>query len=277
MTGLVPSINVLRNSALALCAASLLAACGDNIPEATDDQLLQLLASDSAFLGSDRPLSIARGTVECVRVLSGLDEEIFKDMPAEMLGTMKTGCRQELDKRLKDEAKNPMGFQLAHFEKKDLAERISKLKETTDEANRKAAQEQRQREEQEARAKTERELEELKVQYAAFVASIDERIASARPICDDWTTSQEALKKKDKWTNWAYRRPSSICTDEITQIKAMAAQHLEALNAAEVSGRGTFYNFRKPYFGNASPEWFDEQVKTLTEEVETMKTSLDNG
>lgn len=269
------SLTALRNGALALSLAPALAACGDKVPEATDDQLLQILASDSVFSSSDRPLSIPKSAVECVRVLSGLDEEIFKDMPAEMLETMKTGCRQELDKHLKDEAKNPMGFQLAHFENKELAERITKLKETSDEANRKAAQERRQHEEREARAKAERELEELKSQYAGFVQSIDQRIQSARPICDEWIAAQTALKKKkNKWNNWSYRQPSPICTDGIAQIRTTAATHLDTLSATEVSGRGTFFNFNKPYFGNASPEWLDEQVKKLNEDVERMKVDL---
>jgi len=257
-----------------LCVAPVLAACGEKTPEATDAQLLDLLGSRSTFIRSDAPLRISRSTVECVRLIANLDEDILKDMPAEMLGVMKTECRRELDNRLKDEAANPMGFQLAHFENSELAERITQLKESTDEANRQAEQERRQREEDEARASAERELEDLRTQYAAFVASIDERLSAARPLCDDWLSTQEALKQKDNWTNWAYRQSSSICTDDVEQIRAQAAQHLDALNSAEVSGSGTFYNFPKPYFGYASAEWFDEQSAKLNDDIAQMRSQL---
>lgn len=266
----------MRRLALGVAVLPLLAACGEKLPEATDEQLLQLLGSSSSFSGSGAPPSISKRTVECTQLLSGLADEIVKDMPDEILGQIKTECRKAFDEQLKDTTKNPMGFKLAHFEDKTLAARIAALKETTDEANRRAAQEKRAHEEQEARSKTETELAELKTNYAAFVASMDQRIEAMKPVCEEWSAAQADLKAKDKWSNWNYRYPSPLCTDKEAEIRALAAGHLETLNGAEVTGSGTYYRFQKPYFGNASQEWFDGQLTKLKDEISQMKTALAN-
>lgn len=276
MSGFVFSLKSVRSLAVGIAVLPLLAACGEKVPEATDEQLLQLVGSSSTFFGSGAPLSISKRTVECVELLSGLADEIVKDMPDEVLGQIKTECRKGFDEITKDPAKNPMEFKLAHFESKELAERIAALKETTDEANRRAAQEKRAREEQEARAKTETELAELKTNYSVFVASIDQRIEAMKPVCEEWLAAQADIKAKDKWSNWSYRHPSPLCTDKEAEIRALAAGHLETLNVAEVTGSGTYYRFQKPYFGNASEEWFDGQLTKLKEEINQMRIALAN-
>src|SRR5690606_15118147 len=102
---------------------TLLTACGNSVPEATDEQLLSLVGNKQTFMGSTVPLSISKRTVECVRVLSGVDEAIYKDMPSEMLGTFKTQCRQDFSERVANKDKNPLGFTIEAFENKELAER----------------------------------------------------------------------------------------------------------------------------------------------------------
>jgi len=252
----------------------LLAACGEKVPEATDEQLLQLVGSSLTFLGSDAPLNISKRTVECVQLLSGLADEIVKDMPEEILGQIKTDCRKNLDIVVKDPAKNPIGFKLAHFENKELAERIATLKETTDEANRKAAREKAARAEQEARAKAEGELKDLRSSYGEFVASIDDRVRETKAACDEWVAVRTEVNAKIKWNNWRNRFPSPLCSDQVSDIQKKASQHLAALNATEVSGSGTFFSFQKPYFGNASAEWFDDQLVRLKDEIRQMKAVL---
>ncbi len=118
----------MRGLVVGVAVLPLLAACGEKVPEATDEQLLQLLGSSSSFFGSGAPLSISKRTVECAELLSGLADEIVKDMPEVVLGQIKTECRKGFDEVVKDPAKNPMGFKLAHFENKELAERIAALK-----------------------------------------------------------------------------------------------------------------------------------------------------
>ncbi|WP_265614926.1 hypothetical protein [Agrobacterium tumefaciens] len=267
-------MNSMRGLVVGVAVLPLLAACGEKVPEATDEQILQLLGSNSPFFGSDAPLSISKRTAECAELLSGLADEIVKDMPEEVLGRIKTECRKNFDEVVKDPAKNPMGFKLAHFESKELAGRIAALKASTDEANRRAAQEERARAEQEARAKTESELKDLRSSYGEFVASIDGRVQEAKAVCDEWATVRTEVNAKIKWNNWRNRNPSPLCTDQVSDIREKARQHLEALNAAEVSGSGTFFSFQKPYFGTASVEWFDDQLARLKDEISQMKATL---
>ncbi|MCG8273935.1 hypothetical protein MIC97_20845 [Aquamicrobium sp. NLF2-7] len=269
------SVNSIRNMVIGTSILPILAACGEKVPEASDEQLLELLGSRSSFFGSEAPLGIPSTVVECTQLLSGLADEIVKDMPAEMLGAFKTECRRGLDDVLKDEAKNPMGFALAHFENQELAERIETLKKSTDEANRQAAAERREREEQEARAAKDAELEKLRGDYAAFVESISERVTAAEPACTEWQDLKAEINEAIQWNNWRHRNPPAICSEEqVTAIGTRAQQHLEALNAAEVTGSGTFFSFPTPYFGDASEEWFERQLSTTTEQIGQMRQDL---
>ncbi|WP_198382719.1 hypothetical protein [Roseomonas sp. KE2513] len=43
---------------------------------------------------------ITRRTLDCVRLIGGLDDTIYKDAPAEMLGAFRTDCRRGLQERL---------------------------------------------------------------------------------------------------------------------------------------------------------------------------------
>ncbi|PRD43542.1 hypothetical protein C5748_09730 [Phyllobacterium phragmitis] len=268
------SAEAVRNAVVAACIAPFLVACSDSVPEATDQQLLEIIGSSSSFLGSDSPLSIPRSAVECVRVLSGLDADIYKDMPAEMLGAFKTGCRQEFAERLKDESRNPLGFTLESFENKDLAERITKLKETSDEANRVAAEEKREREKAESLAQAEAELEAARAEYRSFVASIDDRVSTAAPLCDEWLLNQASAKEKARNSVWAYRSAPEICKEAtITQIRALAGKHLETLVNQTIKANSLF-GFNKPYYGNASGEWFDQQMERLNADIAGMKAEI---
>lgn len=251
---------------------ALLAACGDSVPDATDAQLLQLVGNQSTFMGSTTPLAISKGTVECVRVISGIDEAIYKDMPAEILGTFKTQCRKELSERVADSAKNPLGFKLESFENKELAERITKLKTTTDESNRIAAEQKRAREKAERLAKKQAELDAERKQYQAFVDSIDDRVKNIAPRCDLWKESQQAAKAREKYSQWAYRSAPEVCQKQaLTQIRDTAKRNMENLANQKVHADAFGMGFSKPYYGVASASWFEQQEARLDKEIAQMK------
>ncbi|UXS43046.1 hypothetical protein FY150_24930 (plasmid) [Agrobacterium tumefaciens] len=274
MSGFGFSLKSMRGLTVGVAILPLLAACGENVPEATDEQLLQLVGSSSSFFGSGAPLSISKRTVECAELLSGLADEVVKDMPEEVLGQIKTECRKGFDEIVKDPVKNPMGFKLAHFENKALAERIAGLKEASDEANRVAAEEKREREKAEALAKAEAELEAARTEYQSFVASIDDRVSTAAPLCDEWLLSQAAAKEKARMSVWAYRTAPEICREAtITQIRDLAGKHLETL-ANQTIQANSLFGFNKPYYGNASPEWFDQQMERLNADIVAMKAEI---
>jgi len=114
----------LRSGLLAACCAFLLAGCSD-APDATDEELITLLAEKQWTLDRDQaPWVIPLKIEECASILSGLNAEITKDAPAEMIGAFKTECRKKLDTLLKDTTRNTKGFELKHFESKKLAQRI---------------------------------------------------------------------------------------------------------------------------------------------------------
>lgn len=254
---------------------ALLAACGDGVPEATDDQLLQLVGNQSSFMGSTAPLAISKRTVECVRALSGVDDDIYKDMPAEMLGTFKTHCRKDLSTRVADNTKNPLGFKLESFENKALAERITKLKATTDESNRIAAEKERERIKAENLAKKQAELDAEREQYQAFVDSIDGRVQKAGPRCEAWLESQRAVKAREKYSQWAYRRAPEICQKQaLVQVREAAKRNQDHLARQKINSDAFGMGFSKPYYGTASATWFEQQEARLDKEIAQMKDIL---
>lgn len=110
----------IKTLATATCIA-LLTACQPSIPEATDEQIVEIVGSSTETFGIK---VIQKDAIECLRLISGLDDQIFKDAPTTFVAGIKTKCRKELGKRLKDDTRNPMGFELEHFENQDLVTRI---------------------------------------------------------------------------------------------------------------------------------------------------------
>src|SRR3712207_7968144 len=51
---------------------------------------------------SDLEGHLTKRVVDCVRLLGGLDREIYKDAPDSFLGAVRTECRKDLDEKLKD-------------------------------------------------------------------------------------------------------------------------------------------------------------------------------
>ncbi len=263
----------LSHLAISTLALVMLAACGDGVPKATDEQLLKLVGDQETFWGKTKPLSISKRTVECVRALSGVDDAIYKDMPAELLGTYKTECRKKLTERVADKEKNPLGFTLKSFDSQELAKRITELKTSTDESNRIAEEKEEERINAEKSAKMQAELDAERRQYQAFVDSIDERVKKVAPRCQAWHESQRAVKAKEKYSHWVYSTPPQICNEKnILEIRQNAKKNLEHLANEKIKPDSLFgKGFSTPYYGNASATWFDEQSTELEEEIEQMK------
>ncbi|WP_145904074.1 hypothetical protein [Roseibium aggregatum] len=142
---------------------SILAACQPEIPEASNEQLADLLGGPGSAY--DMPL-ISQKAVECLQLISGLADDVFKDAPKEQIAYYKTGCRQDLDKRLRDTSRNPLGFKLEHFENPDLAERVSNVRD----AQRKIIADKKKEEEQERLAEKQQEEQERVQQTAKRLA-----------------------------------------------------------------------------------------------------------
>ncbi|MGX1500835.1 hypothetical protein ACSSV1_005904 [Labrenzia sp. MBR-25] len=132
---------------------SILAACQPEIPEASNEQLAELLGGPSSAY--DMPL-ISKKAVECLQLISDQADDVFKDAPKDQIAYYKTGCRKELDERLRDTSRNPLGFKLEHFENPDLAERVSNVRD----AQRKIIADKKKEAEQERLAEKQQEEQE---------------------------------------------------------------------------------------------------------------------
>ena len=125
--GTQPSRLTARGGAVLLSLSLLtLAGCGNKVADATDDQLTALFADRMQFSRTEtEEPRITRRTLECVRLIGGLDNAIYKDAPAEMIGALRTDCRRSLQERLNDTARNPIGATLADLEAAKAGERIT--------------------------------------------------------------------------------------------------------------------------------------------------------
>lgn len=252
-------------------ALSSLAAC-DQVPDASDDQLMQLVGESFSFGSDDKRLTISRSRLECVRLLADLDKAIYKEMPNEFMGRVKTDCRRNLDSLLKDAAKNPLGFKLEHFENKNLAERISQLKAKTDEQQKLAAIAERTRLEIEARAKAEERLNKAREQIATVVASLDSQLSDAGSLCTIHKTLKTHLQQQNIRSAYRYKMQPSLCRNNaLDEVRSQVKKVENEIAKASVTGSGTFYTVNIPYFGAADPDWLAQELTAVRNEVDGMK------
>jgi len=262
-------------------AVSTLSACGPSVPEATDQQLLNILGTENR-VGDTTHLTLPKRLVECVRGISGLDDALYVDMPADVLGMFKTDCRVSLSTLLSSDANKELGFKQTHFENRDLAERLTVLMVTADENLTTAREMQRQLQfEQEEQRKADElaavqtEIDAERDAYQQFIASIDSRISDAEPLCLEHERLTQEIKAKARNSQWAYRNTFWICLPQrMDEIKAEAAKHLVTLSEATPE-RYSLFGFRAPYYGNASHDWFVGHADALSNEVATMRSVLE--
>lgn len=202
----------MRNMGMALAGLALigLAGCKSNLADTTDEQLVQLLAG-GGFFGSvesdDRPPQITRRTVECIEILSGSRAEVYKDMPAELAGMMKTDCRQFLQGRLDDPKRNTTTLELSDFESAEMMERVTSIAAKQEAAltalQEQRAAERREAEEQDRKARREKlvaELVEAQAAIADLKAELQKRLDRITPACAALVDAREKLTQK----NWEH-------------------------------------------------------------------------
>jgi hypothetical protein len=167
---------------------SILAACQPEIPEASNEQLAELLGGPGSAY--DMPL-ISMKAVECLQLISGRADDVFKDAPKDQIAYYKTGCRKELDERLRDTSRNPLGFKIEHFENPDLAERVSNVRDAQQKiiANKKKEEErerlvEKQKEEQERVQQTAKRLADAKRESKEHVAYVEMWLAQMDDKCN---------------------------------------------------------------------------------------------
>jgi hypothetical protein len=168
-----------------------LAGCGNKVADATDDQLTALFADRTQLSRTETAEPrIIRRTLDCVRLIGGLDDAVYKDAPAELIGALRTDCRRGLQERLNDTARNPMGITLADLESSKAGERVTALQarleqawRTAEEARQAAARAEQERRAQEARDKMVRDFEERRQGVQQSVEQVEAVLGEITSAC----------------------------------------------------------------------------------------------
>ena len=194
-------------AALLMFSLLTLAGCGNKVVDATDDQLTALFADRMQFSRAETTEPrISRRTLDCVRLIGGLDDAIYKYAPAEMIGALRTDCRRGLQERLNETARNPMGIALADLEASKAGERVTALQarleqmwRTAEEARQAAARTEQERRAQEARDKMARDFEERKQSVRQNVEQVEAVLGEISPACaENEAARQQAIAASNR-------------------------------------------------------------------------------
>jgi len=194
----------LKRTFLAGCAVASLSACKSDISDVSDMELLSLVGN-----GKD-PAQITARTRECAEILGGINRAVYKDMPEEMIGIVKTDCRKLLKGWLEDSDRNSTELTLEDFDREDLAKRILSLSD--------AQQAVLAKQRDEARAakigKLKAELIEVTAAGQKLHSDLKERREALVPACDTLRGLREELKEKNRVHSLFSRGLPMLCTGD---------------------------------------------------------------
>ncbi|WP_140883957.1 hypothetical protein [Muricoccus nepalensis] len=176
-----------------------LSGCGNKVDGATDDQLTALFADRTPMSRTEmEEPRITRRTLDCVRLIGGLDNAVYKDAPAEMMGALRTDCRRGLQERLSDAARNPMGIALADLESSKAGERVTALHGRLEQVYRAAAETrlaaqraEHERQAREASEKRARDFEERRQAVQQNLEQVDGVMGEIAPACAENGAARE--------------------------------------------------------------------------------------
>lgn len=257
-----------------------LAGCGNKVVDATDDQLAALFADRMQFSRTETAEPrIARRTLDCVRLIGGLDDAIYKDAPAEMMGALRTDCRRALQDRLNDTARNPMGITLADLEASKAGERVTavqvKLEQvwrTAEDARQAAARAEQEHRAQEVRDTMVRDFEERRQGVQQSVEQVEAVLGEITPAC----AQNEATREKAIAANNRNRFRRSIpfpCGEanlrNIRDQTARVRTELGKLGPDAATRPGGAFALPQLYGNNPDQLWSRlTQIRTQTAEMQ---------
>jgi len=275
-------LKFMRFSSVALTVTVLLAGCGASIPDASDEEIITLLGDSFAFSPEDKsPLVVREYVVECANLLSGVNADTIKDLPAATVGERKTACREALDEKIKDASRNAKNFKLEHFENKDFAKRLAQVAESSKaaydayEAKRLEEIEKRRAEEQaQRRVEAEQKLAAARAEFErsleGYEALADEVVALCTEIGDVITALQE--RGQDATLSGA----SGNCQQN-KQDLLQAAEDNRAIWAAVEIRENMDTGFREPHInvhGAGTNEGLERMISSLKSDLSDMKNRL---
>lgn len=263
-----------------------LSGCAESAPDVSDDQILLLFSSASVFtFGADAPKTIPKKAEECVRLLSGLEDAVFKDMPQEMLGQLKTECRRTISERLRDPALNRANLKLEHVETAEFAERLTTVRaKAQEEAQTFAARENERRKAELARQEQDRQQQRMRevadaikaaqVQLASIKDELPKRLAAAAATCAEFDQTKESLRQRDGRSpvlNRAWR--PNICQNSYAERARRQLEQIEQAVEKMASDKNSLFRPRMPFLGDADPDKIKTEIEKMQETIRDMKNA----
>jgi len=205
-----------------------LSGCGNKVDGATDEQLTALFADRTPMSRTEtEEPRINRRTLDCVRLIGGLDDAVYKDAPAEMLGALRTDCRRGLQERLNDAARNPVGITLADLESSKAGERVTGLHGRLEQVYRAAAETrlaaQRAEQERQAREASERRARDFEDRRQAVQQGLEQVegvMAEIAPACTENVTAREQAIATNARNRYRWSLPYPCGEANLRSIRA---------------------------------------------------------
>lgn len=256
-----------------LIASSLATSCTDPTPEISDQQILDLFDNRNDFFSDGTPGKISKQVEECVRLMAGLDKEIYKDLPEALAGQFKTECRKDFSKRLANANINPMGLKLPDLETPEFAERLTRVRAQADERAMAAKKAEREKQAAEKLAKDQAALTAAKAKAEVLLGTFEERLAAIKARCMEWNAAKEAILKSKKRSPWRFKFTSPCSGSYAENVRSSAQRVSEELPKLD-SQPFTAFGGVNLYFGQADPDEMDEDLAGLEKDIAEMKAEL---
>ena len=255
----------LKTVFLAGCTALALAACKDALAEVSDEQLVALVGDGG------EPAQITRRTRECAELLGGINEVVYQDLPEDMLGLVKTDCRQLFQGWLNDPERNSTELTLEDFDREDLAQRIVALDETQEaaQAEQRAAQHAVEIEAMKV------ELAEVSAKSQELKAGLQERRGILVPACTELQTLRDELREANRMHDLFVRGLPSVCTGEPLRREIEQIEGLEArIDSYELPAPGETYFGAVPRLPSIDLEEIDAGILQVEEVTADYQAAL---
>lgn len=274
-----------KGMVLAGCAVLALAGCKKDLSEITDDQIVALVSRDAGGFGtmfgapaeeSDRPKRISKAALECVDYLSGSNAEIVQDMPKEMLGIMKTECRQMFHANLNDPAINTAKLEMEDFERPEFAALVHEV------AGRQEAklQEHLRKERAVKLEELKAELDQVSGKVTELVGRVDAYRVKIAELCADYRPLKQEIDDRGVTFDRILFQVTDLCQTDGEVALSTAANALAGTQAQianfEMPDLDNWPRFfpPAPRVPNVQFDWFEGYVTEIQETNNYLKERL---
>ena len=271
--------NIMVRAALLSLSLLALSGCGNKVDGATDDQLTALFADRTPLSRTETAEPrITRVTLDCVRLIGGLDDAVYKDAPVEMMGALRTDCRRGLQERLNDTARNPIGIALADLESSKAGERVTALHGRLEQVYRAAAETllaaervEQERQAREASEKRARDFEERRRAVQQGLEQADSLMGEIGSACTENGAAREQAVAANARNRYRWSLPYPCGEANLRSIRTQTDRVRMELNrlAADAATRPGALSALPQLYGNEPRELQGRlaQIKAQTTEM----------